>query len=122
MIDPVEKVLHAAYSRSPDRIKRLFREIAYWLCEWLGGYVARRTSCEINNAGAAIAAVRMFDMKNLVEVPEDELPDLLRNSLPPFTPAEWKEVLASAHMDWGVIEQALQNHPEWAYLRKTPAT
>lgn len=122
MVDPVEKALEAIYSRSPECVKRLFREIAYWLCEWLCGYVARRTSCEKLNAGAAIAAVRMFDMKNLVEVPEDELPDLLRNSLPPFTPAEWKEVLASAHMDRGFIEQTLQNHPEWAHLRKTPAT
>jgi hypothetical protein len=115
-------MFEAILSRSPRPAKWLISEASYWICEWLCGHTARRTSCEINNAGAAIAAVRIFDMRKLVEVAEEDLPELLRGSLPPFTPAEWKSVLAGAHMNQGFIEDELQRHPEWEHLRRAPTT
>jgi hypothetical protein len=121
-MDPVERLLEAIYSRSPGFVQRLFGEISYWICELLCGFVARRTSCEKLNAASAIAVVQALDVKALIAVPESELPERLVGNTPPFTPAEWKEVLSLARDNRQWMEQALQSHPEWSHLRKTPAT
>jgi hypothetical protein len=120
-MDPVERLLEAIYSRSPGFAKRLFKEGSYWTCEWLGGYVARRTSCEKLNVAAAIAVMQSLDTQKLTAAPEDELPWQLVQSTPPFTPTEWKEVLSLVRDNRQWIEQALQDHPEWSHLRKTTA-
>lgn len=107
-----------------DRLRRLAvwlrGEIAYWICEWLCGYVARRTSCEIINASATLAAVETLDIEALLATPEAGLPYQIRGALPAFTESEWREVL-NTYFDRSRIERGLEE-PGWSHLRRKPGS
>jgi hypothetical protein len=99
-------------------VGRMVSHACYWICEWLSGHSARRTSSEMLNAASAIAAVEILDVARLVKTPEERIPILIRQSLPAFTADEWREVLALAREDRAAISDGLSRHPEWENLRR----
>jgi hypothetical protein len=104
-----------------NRLRRLLDyligEIAYLICESLCGYVARRTSCEMLNASATLAAVETLDIEALLATPEASLPNQIRGALPAFTEREWREVL-NTYFNRSRIEEGLEE-PGWSQSVET---
>lgn len=101
------------------RIARWLRsKVANRVSEWLSEYVTRRTSGELIGASAAIAASQMLNVEALLEIPEEDWPEPLAESVGYFTAREWRTILPTVKIDRLPIERALRD-PQWAHLGRT---